>query len=85
MSNDVHPDPVAFQELVNSINNDINRRLCGEHIERHYPTYKQLNILRAGTAAEKTKMGAFIDACRTWSNGENPDPVALEKITPGDA
>ena len=58
------------------------RRLCAVHIERHYPTYKQLNLLRSGTKAEKDKMDTFINACRDWSNGENPDPAALEAIQP---
>lgn len=58
------------------------RELCEQHIDRHYPTYKQLNILRVGTPEEIAAMGAFIDACRTWSNGESPDPAALEAIQP---
>ena len=63
-------------------NAGIARRRCAAHIERHYPTYKQLNLLRNGTNDEKDKMGAFINACRDWSNGENPDPAALEAIQP---
>lgn len=58
------------------------RRLAGEHINKYYPTYKQLNLLRSGTKAEKDKMDTFINACRDWSNGENPDPAALEAIQP---
>lgn len=58
------------------------RDLCEQHIYHHYPTYKQLNIMRLGTAEEVAKMGAFIDACRAWSNGDNPDPSALEAIQP---
>lgn len=58
------------------------RELCEQHIDRHYPTYKQLNILRLGAAEEVAKMGTFIDACRDWSNGDNPDPAALAAITP---
>lgn len=55
---------------------------AGDYIERHYPTYKQLNIMRLGAAEEVAKMGTFIDACRDWSNGDNPDPAALAAITP---
>lgn len=75
-------DPVAIKELADSLNANVIRRMCAAHIERHYPTYKQLNILRSGDPVEVAKMGAFIDACRAWSNGENPDPAALEAIQP---
>ena len=60
------------------------RDRCAAHIEQYYPAYKQLNILRVGSDAEKSRMGHFIDACRAWSNGANPDPAALDQITPGD-
>lgn len=59
-----------------------NRYLCKAKIDAHYPTHKQLNLLRSGTKAEKDKMDAFINACRDWSNGENPDPAVLEAIQP---
>ncbi len=58
------------------------RELCAHHIRAHYPEYHQLNVLMADNAAEKAKMKTFIDACRDWSNGDNPDPVALAAITP---
>ena len=60
------------------------RYIAGEHIRRYYPEYKQLNVIRTGTEQEQTKMTAFIDAVRAWSNGENPDPWdgTLELITP---
>lgn len=58
------------------------REMAGKKIEAHYPTYKQLNLLRSGTKVEKDKMDTFINACRDWSNGENPDPAALEAIQP---
>lgn len=58
------------------------REMARIKIERHYPTYKQLNILRAGTDEEKTQMGTFIDAVRAWSNGESPVPAELEAIQP---
>lgn len=58
------------------------RRAAEAKIEAVYPIYRQLNILRVGTPEEIAAMGAFIDACRTWSNGESPDPAALEAILP---
>ena len=58
------------------------RRLCAEHIKIHYPEWKQLNLLRAGTKAQKDQMTAFIDACRAWSNAENPNPADLAVIQP---
>lgn len=58
------------------------RYACADHIARYYPIHKQLNILRSGTQAEKDKMDVFINACRDWSNGENPDPAALAAIEP---
>ena len=58
------------------------RRLCAVHITTHYPDWKQLNILRAGTKAQKDQMTAFIDACRDWSNGEKPNPADLAAIAP---
>ena len=58
------------------------RRLCAEHIAIYYPEWKQLNLLRAGTKIEKDKMDVFINACRDWSNGEKPDPMALASIQP---
>lgn len=58
------------------------RRLCAEHITTHYPEWKQLNLLRAGTKAQKDQMTAFIDACRAWSNTDKPNPVDLAAIQP---
>ncbi|MGQ0710351.1 MAG: hypothetical protein ACT4NV_11445 [Rhodoferax sp.] len=58
------------------------RKHCAAHIERHYPTYKQLNVLRSGDPAAIAAMGTFIDLCREWSNGEQPDPAELEAIQP---
>jgi hypothetical protein len=58
------------------------RRLCADHITNHYPDWKQLNILRAGTKAQKDQMTAFIDACRDWSNGDKPNPADLAAIQP---
>lgn len=61
---------------------ELARYACADHIQSHYPMHKQLNVMRAGTEAEKDKMDAFINACRDWSNGENPDPAELEGIQP---
>ncbi|WP_199154419.1 hypothetical protein [Chromobacterium sp. ASV23] len=62
--------------------NALFRASCESHIERYYPIWQQLNILRAGTDADKSKMGTFIDACRAWSNGPNPDQNLLQTIKP---
>ncbi|QOZ83188.1 MULTISPECIES: hypothetical protein [Chromobacterium] len=58
------------------------RRQCEDHINRQYPVWQQLNILRSGSIEEQARMGKFIDACRDWSNGEQPDPAELERIQP---
>ncbi|UGA39242.1 hypothetical protein JOS77_06625 [Chromobacterium haemolyticum] len=58
------------------------RALCDGRITKLYPTWQQLNILRSGTKDEQASMSKFIDACRAWSNGEQPDPAELEKIKP---
>lgn len=58
------------------------RDLCAQHIAKFYPEWKQLNLLRAGTKAQKDQMTAFIDACRAWSNAEKPNPVDLAAIQP---
>tara|TARA_Y100000385_G_C12627314_1_gene439675 strand:+ start:155 stop:520 length:366 start_codon:yes stop_codon:yes gene_type:complete len=54
-------------------------------IYKFYPSWKQSNILREGTAEQKNKMGIFIDAVRNWSNQDpspNPFDESLELITP---
>ena len=60
------------------------RHIAGEHIRRYYPEFKQLNIMRSGTAAEQEKMTTFIDAVRAWSNSDAADPWdgSLELIVP---
>jgi hypothetical protein len=60
------------------------RYIAGEYIRKYYPEYKQLNIIRSGSAAEQTLMTNFIDSVRVWSNGESPDPWdgSLELIVP---
>jgi len=74
---DLDPATLTF-----SYSEDETREMARIKIERHYPTYKQLNILRAGTEAEIGQMGTFIDAVRAWSNGENPVPAELEAVQP---
>ena len=58
--------------------------IAGKKITSAYPEYKQLNILRNGTDAEKTKMQTYIDAVRAWANSTSPDPWdgTLDAITP---
>ncbi|OQS37703.1 hypothetical protein B0T45_13875 [Chromobacterium haemolyticum] len=58
------------------------RMQCEAYIEQHYPLWRQMNVLRAGTAEEQARMGRFIDTCRAWSNVEQPDPTELEKLKP---
>ena len=58
------------------------RDLCAQHIAKFYPEWKQLNLLRTGTKAQKDQMSAFIDACRAWSNAEKPNPADLAAIQP---
>lgn len=58
------------------------RELCAQHIAKFYPEWKQLNLLRSSTKAQKEQMTAFIDACRAWSNAEKPNPVDLAAIQP---
>ncbi|UTH76109.1 hypothetical protein [Chromobacterium sp. IIBBL 290-4] len=61
---------------------NLARVSCESRIELYYPLWQQLNVMRAGSDVEKSKMGIFIDACRAWSNGVNPDPAALLNIKP---
>jgi hypothetical protein len=74
--------PSQVEELKQQTRSEAARRLCAKHILAYYPEWKQLNLLRAGTKAQKDQMTAFIDACRAWSNGDNPDPAALTAIAP---
>lgn len=73
---------VQVEDLKQQTRSDAARRLCAKHILVHYPEWKQLNLLRAGTPTEQDQMTVFIDACRAWSNGVNPDPAALVAIQP---
>ena len=58
--------------------------IAGKKITSVYPEYKQLNILRNGTDAEKTKMQTYIDAVRAWANSSSPNPWdgTLDGINP---
>jgi len=61
---------------------DILRIHAAHHINKHYPAWKQLNILRAGVKSDAKRMGVFIDAVRAWSNQAKPSLAALELIKP---
>lgn len=74
---EIASDRVQFEARPNEA-----RRLCAEHITVHYPEWKQLNLLRAGTKAQKDQMTTFIDACRAWSNAEKPSLADLAAIQP---
>jgi len=58
------------------------RLQASQKINDAYPLWRQLNVMLSGTDAERGAMAAFINAVRAWSNGENPDSVALEAIQP---
>ncbi|MCP1289796.1 hypothetical protein NK214_06285 [Chromobacterium sp. S0633] len=73
---------VATEKGLEPLRLVIARNQCEQRIQQAYPTWQQLNILRAGTKEEQARMGQFIDACRAWSNGELPDLAELEKIKP---
>jgi len=55
---------------------------AGIFIERFYPMYKQINILRGDSKEERERMNRFIDACREWANQENPMLNELSRNTP---
>lgn len=50
------------------------------HIDATYPQWKQANITRIGTNAQKTTMTTFIDAVRAWANGDDPQQSDLMAI-----
>jgi len=59
------------------------RDLAYQHIIKYYPEWRQLNVMRNGTQEENSKMSAFIDLCRAWSNDpSNIDPFGLDNIKP---
>ena len=62
---------------------DINY-IAGKKITSVYPEYKQLNIIRNGTDAQRATMQTYIDAVRAWANSADPDPWdgSLDAITP---
>ena len=76
----VPDDVIAAAEAAQS--QAIARQQCAAHIQRHYPLYRQINILRGTDTEAIARMSIFIDSCRAWSNGANPDPAALEAIQP---
>ena len=90
--NEVHePDENGDYQLVGSDTNvtiewekDDTDSMAGEKILKEYPEWKQLNVIRDGSDADKAKMQTFIEAVRTWANSSNPDPWdgTLDSITP---
>ncbi|MEN3809804.1 hypothetical protein ABH309_06225 [Chromobacterium piscinae] len=76
MDNPISASAVAIMQ------EEYYRNLAKARIEAVYPLFRQLNILRAGSAAEKDRMSKYIDAIRSWSNSDNPAPTELEKIQP---
>lgn len=76
MENPISTSAVAIMQ------SEYYRNLAKARIEAVYPLFKQMNVLRAGSAAEKDKMGKYIDAIRSWSNDAQPDPAELERIHP---
>lgn len=58
------------------------RLIASQKINGAYPLWKQMNIMLGGADAERQQMAAFINAVRAWSNGDHPDPSALEAIQP---
>jgi len=50
------------------------RQEAARRIESRYPTWRQLNIIRAGQHDEQARMGAYIDAVRLVSNSLTPAP-----------
>ncbi|MFB9160359.1 hypothetical protein [Chromobacterium violaceum] len=61
---------------------DEAKTICEEYIVQTYPLWRQVNIMREGSPAERDAMSAFINACRKWSNDPKPDPFALTRIQP---
>jgi len=55
---------------------------AGLYINRFYPVYKQLNILRSGSKEEQQQMDVFIEACRAWANSAAPVLSDVTKIVP---
>jgi len=69
--------------FVTEITDQDRRDLAAKKITKHYPEWRQLNILRNGTPEETAAMTAFIDGCRAWSNdSSNVDPFGLDNFTP---
>ncbi|BBH15226.1 hypothetical protein JD974_01095 [Chromobacterium haemolyticum] len=69
-------------ELSDAARSECARVQCAAHIEKYYPIFKQLNLLRDGDDEEKKQMSAFINACQAWSNQASGTRAELEKIKP---
>lgn len=59
----------------------VNKK-ANKHIVAAYPEWKQLNLMRVGTAQEKDKMDVFIGAVQAWANSAEPADADLLIITP---
>jgi hypothetical protein len=69
--------------FVTEITDQDRRDLASAKILKFYPLWKQANIVRENDTVEVSKMSAFINYCRNWSNdSNNVDPFGLENITP---
>jgi len=56
--------------------------LANNYIQLYYPIWKQLNIMRSGTAAQKKMMDTFITSVQAWANGVKPKESDLQLIKP---
>jgi hypothetical protein len=69
--------------FVYELDDDDRRSLAQRQIFKYYPDWRQLDVMRRGTEAEKATMDTFIDACRDWSNdSSNNDPFGLDSVEP---
>ncbi|MCD4502054.1 hypothetical protein [Chromobacterium vaccinii] len=72
----------AAGEFTCACSADEAKTICEEYIVQSYPLWRQLNVMREGSSSERDAMSAFINACRKWSNGSQPDPFMLARILP---
>ncbi len=56
------------------------KKITGEYILGVYPLQKQLNIIRAGTTAERAAMTAYIDPARAVSDAAEVEVVAKDTL-----
>ena len=70
--------PASYQEP----EHEHRRIMASQKIVEHYPTWKQINILRSGSPSEQKKMSVFIDAIRHWSNNPDTDLDWINSFSP---